>query len=98
MNQSHAQSYVGIVTADGLQAIYRENEHVLRFLDRQIYRKKPFPGLCYWAVIAKPVVEQIEIQIRLGDSLSALQVLQEHADFLGPILPESNQSNGNAAL
>ena len=83
------QSYVGVITTHGLQAIYLESDHLVRFLDRQLYRKQPFCGLCCWAVVADQVVEQIEIQIRLGESQAALKVLQEYADFLGPILPSS---------
>lgn len=92
------QSYVGVITAHGLQAIYQESDHVVQFLDRQLYRKKPFFGLCCWAVIADHVAEQIEFQIRLGDSKAALRVLQEYADFLGPILPRSEAKRAAATM
>ena len=84
------RSYVGIVTAHGLQAIYRESDHLMRFLDRQLYRNRPFGGLCYWAVMPDEVVVQIELQISDGESEEALQALQEYAAFLGPILPSSD--------
>jgi hypothetical protein len=86
------RSYVGIVTAHGLQAIYRESDHLMRFLDRQLYRNRPFGGICYWAVIPDDVVAQIELQIRQGESQEALKSLQEYADFLGPIPPCSDTS------
>ncbi len=91
------RSYVGIVTDHGLQAIYRESDHLMRFLDRQLYRNRPFGGLCYWAVMPDEVVVQIELQIRHGESQEALKALQEHADFLGPILPSSDTSRAREA-
>jgi hypothetical protein len=84
------RSYVGIVTAQGLQAIYRESDHLVRFLHRRLYRKRPFTGFCYWAVMPDDRVGQIELQINQGDGQAALKSLQECADYLGPILPSSD--------
>jgi len=83
------RSYVGIVTAQGLQAIYRESDHLVRFLHRRLYRQRPFDGLCYWAVMPDERVGQIESQIDQGDGQAALKSLQECADYLGAILPSS---------
>ena len=91
------RSYIGIVTAQGLQAIYHESDHLVRFLNRRLYRKRPFGGLCYWAVMPDDVVPQIELQIRHGESQEALKSLQEYADFLGPIPPCSDTSRPREA-
>ena len=84
------RSYVGIVTAQGLQAIYRESDHLVRFLHRRLYRQRPFDGFCYWAVMPDERVGQIESQIDQGDGQAALKSLQECADYLGAILPSSD--------
>jgi hypothetical protein len=81
------QSYVGVITAEGLQAIYRESDHLVRFLERRLYRSRPVAGLCYWAVLADRDLEHIELQIQQGESRAALRALEEAAEFGGVILP-----------
>jgi len=86
------RSYVGIVTASGLQAIYIESDHLLRFLDRRIYRKQPYEGLCCWAVMPEEAARQIEHQTRMGQNQHALAALQEHSIYCGSILPSSGEN------
>jgi len=81
------QSYVGVITAEGLQAIYRESDHLVRFLERQIYRRRPVAGLCYWAVLGDQDLEYIELQLQHGECQAALRALEETAEFGGAILP-----------
>ena len=85
------RSYVGVVTAQGLQAIYQESDHLLRFLNRRLYRKQPFLGLCCWAVMAEEFADQIERQTKVGDSQSALRAFQENAIHFGSILPSERE-------
>lgn len=81
------QSYVGVITADGLQAIYRESDHLVRFLERRLYRTRPVAGLCFWAVLGDQDHEYIELQLQHGESHAALRALEETAEFGGVILP-----------
>ena len=85
------QAYVGIITGRGLQVIYRENDHLLRFLGRRVYRKQPYRGVCCWAVIPEETAEFIERQTQLGESRLALKTLQEHALHGGSILPDTGE-------
>ena len=80
------RSYVGIVTLRGLEAIYPENEHVIRFLHRRVFRKRPYGGLC-WAVLSDEVLDCVERQLAVGEHRLAFWTLQAHADFGGSILP-----------
>jgi len=89
------QSYVGVITAKGLQAIYRESDHVVRFLERRLYRTRPVAGLCYWAVLGDQELEYIELQLQCGESQAALRTLEEAAEFGGFILP--SEPAGRAA-
>ena len=84
------QSYIGIVTAHGLQAIYRESDHLRRTVHQRIYQDRPSSGLCCWAVMPDELLQRIELQLKAGEGQEALLTLQEHAPFLGPILPSSS--------
>ena len=84
------RSYVGIVTTRGLQAFYCENDHIVRFLNRRLYRHKPYAGLCYWAVMPDETANQVERQLELGEYVLALRTLQTHALHYGSILPASD--------
>ncbi len=90
------QSYVGVITTEGLQAIYRESDHLVRFLERRLYRTRPVAGLCYWAVLADQDLEYIELQLQQGESHAALRSLEEAAEFGGVILPspQAGQAEG----
>lgn len=86
------RSYVGIITAQGLQALYSENDHLLRFVVRRIYRKRPYDGICCWAVIPEEAAELIERQTEQGESQLAFQALQEYSIHGGSILPAVDDS------
>ncbi len=84
------RSYVGVVTARGLQAIYRENDHVVQFLNRRFYRQEPYSGICCWAVMADETADQVERQMEFGENQLALRTLQSHALHCGSILPNAD--------
>ena len=84
------RSYIGIVTTSGLQAIYRETDHVMRFLHRRLYRKRPYDGVCCWAVMSVEAAERIERQTKLGETQLALRALQENSIHFGSILPATD--------
>lgn len=86
------RSYVGIITHRGLQAIYHENDHVVRFLNRRLYRRRPYGGLCCWAVMPDETADQVERQMELGENLLALRTMQTHALHFGSILPHFDES------
>ena len=81
------QSYLGIVTRNGLEAIYLEEDHVIRFLHRRLYRRNACDGICCWAVMNDDVVQHVRMLIREADGLAALRTLQTHATHWGVSLP-----------
>ena len=81
------RAYVGIVTRRGLEAIFPENDHVVRFLHRRVYRRRPFAGVCCWAVLSDEMTDQIEWHLEFGENLLALQTLLSEAVQYGSIPP-----------
>ncbi len=85
------KSYIGIVTRHGLEALYRENAHVIRFLHRRVYRKQPITAICYSAVLDDQVARAIEWQISVGDRGLALTTFQIYSIDSGSSLPIPNE-------
>jgi hypothetical protein len=86
------RSYLGVVTRKGLEALFQEEDHVIRFLHRRVYRRRPFDGFCCWAVMSDEIADQIELQIEFGDYFQALRTLQSHAMHWGASLPNDSES------
>ena len=83
------ESYVGIVSHLGLEQLWPEQEHTLRFLLRRVQRIKSRPASCVWAVLDPAFAEQVMILIQLGRPWDALLLLQAVAFDLGPAYPEA---------
>ena len=84
---ARSYSYIGIVTHRGLRALYRENDHVVRFLSRRLARGK-CPGGLVWAVLDDDAAQFVEVLLALGEMHAALGSLEAHADYYGPVIPD----------
>ena len=74
------ESYVGIVSKQGLELLIPENEHLLRFLCQRVYRKRPYSRACVWVVLPSDLAQRLE---------AAWRLLQNEADHVGPVLPST---------
>ena len=83
--------YVGIVTRRGLEGLYPESEHVVRFLDRRVYGRQPYFGCCFWAVLGSDIAERIQWDIERADFWSAMSSLELNAIHYGPIMPSDDR-------
>ena len=86
------ESYIGIVSQFGLEDLWREGEHTLRFVLRQVERFKTRPACCIWAVIDRDFEEQIALQIHLGNRHDALLLLQTVAVDLGRVYADPHET------
>lgn len=80
-------SYIGLVTRSGLQALYPESKHVVRFLERRAFRRPPY-SILIWAVLASNIAECIEYELSIGEAVSALKILQLEALYFGTLSSE----------
>lgn len=88
-----AQCYVGMVTRRGLEGLFAETEDVVRFLDRRMYRQRPYRGVCLWAVLPDEAAEQVRMQLEFGEQREALRTLQCQSLHFGSILPSACAAN-----
>lgn len=82
------RSYIGVVTRRGLEALYEENDHVVRFLNRRICRGRRTGGLL-WAVMDDDASEFVGVQLALGEMLAALHSLEAYAAYYGAMCPDT---------
>ena len=81
------ECYVGIVSRRGLVGLFTENDHVVRFLDRRLYRRHPYIAIGFWAVMQDEAAELVKAQLEMGENREALRTLQSHSLHFGSILP-----------
>lgn len=86
------ESYVGIVSQLGLECLWLEREHTLRFVLRQVERIKTRPACCIWAVIDRNLKEQIALQIHLGNRRDALLLLHTLAMDMGCVYADQRET------
>ena len=82
------RAYIGIVTRRGLEALYEENDHVVRFLNRRVCRRRRAGGLL-WAAMDDDGAEFVGVQLALGEMQAALRSLEAYALYYGPMFPDS---------
>ena len=82
------RAYIGIVTRRGLEALYEENDHVVRFLNRRVCRGRRAGGLL-WAVMDDDAADFVGVQLALGEMQAALRSLEAYAHYYGPMFPVS---------
>ncbi len=83
--------YIGLFTSRGLEGLYLESEHVVRFLDRRVYGRQPYLGCCFWAVLGSDIAERIQWDIERAHFQSALSSFQLNATHYGPIMPSDDR-------
>ena len=81
------RNYIGIITPHGLEALYPESDDILRFLQRRLARRTTNPAICYWFDIDEQAATELTRHLRQGYTREALQELQAHVRFGGPMLP-----------
>ena len=81
------QCYVGIITRRGLVGLFLENDHVVHFLVRRLYRRRPYSGIGFWSVLPEEAAEVIQALLELGEHREALRMLQSSSLHFGSILP-----------
>ena len=82
------RSYIAVVTHRGLEALYGENDHVVRFLNRRVCRGCRMEGLL-WAVMNDDAAEFVGVQLALGEMRAALGSLEAYAVHYGAMFPDS---------
>ena len=82
-------AYVGIASRHGLESLHREESHTAAFLLRRAARRRTHGVICFWAVIAPELAEQVQHTLSAGYRADAWLLLESLAFELGRILPES---------
>ena len=80
-------SYLGIVTARGLETLVVETEHAAPFLLRRVARRPFGEALALWAVLDDRVARDLTQHISGGRFEVALRELDARALHLGTLLP-----------
>ena len=86
------ESYVGIVSHLGLEHLWLERQHTLRFVLRHVERIKTRPVCGIWAVLDRDFEELIALQIYLGNRRDALLLLQTVAVDLGRVYADPHEA------
>ena len=80
-------SYLGIVTARGLETLVVETEHAAPFLLRRVSRRPFGEAIALWAVLDDRTARDLTQQITSGRFEVALRELDARALHLGTLLP-----------
>ena len=88
------QSYVGIITSQGLESLVQETERTTRLVTRFAYGNRLGRTICCWAAVQHSVAMDVRRLVDDGDRARALEILNGSARFLGPILPSDHSAGG----
>ncbi|QDV78309.1 hypothetical protein [Botrimarina mediterranea] len=85
-------SYLIVVSVDGVELVAAEHRHTARFLLRRCFSVRPGDEACYWALLPLEKAEAIHWLVSNGERRSALWLLRESAIDSGPMLPAYDES------
>ena len=83
-------SYLGLVTRRGLEALVIETEHAEVFLLRRVRRRFSGDAYCYWAVLDNTVAHQIVRHVSCQRFADALRKLRADATHIGIVALSDN--------
>jgi hypothetical protein len=83
MDHGMRNSFVGVVSAFGLESLLPECDTTRDWLQRAAHRQE---GACVWVVMQQGVASEIADLLAEGESMSALQRMTYGADCMGPLL------------
>lgn len=82
-------SYLVIVSAEGLELLTEESTHARRFLIHRCFGRQRGREACYWAHLATENAELIHWLIQCGQQRPALWLLNQSARDAGLLAPAS---------
>lgn len=80
-------SYLGIITARGLETLVVETEHAALFLLRRVARRPLGEAVVFWAVLDDRAARDLARQIGSRQFEESLRQLNARALHLGTLLP-----------
>ena len=84
-------SYLAVVSADGLQLLAPETKHARRFLLRRCLDVRRGHEACYWVCLQTEKVELIQWLMLCDQRRPALWLLNQLAIESGPVAPTADQ-------
>ena len=84
-------SYLIVVSVEGVELIAPEHHHTVRFLLRRCFLVHPGDEACYWALLPSEKAEAIRWLVSHHERRSAQWLLTESALDSGPILPSFDE-------
>lgn len=81
-------SYLGIATRNGLEALCPEFPETSRFLSARAARLRRQRAVLVWAVLPADAADDIMEELRFGQKQAALRLLQYAARDGGRLLPD----------
>jgi hypothetical protein len=86
-------SYLGIITARGLETLVLETEHAAPFLFRRMARQPRGEAMGCWAVLDEKTARDLTRQVAARRFEEALRQLSIRALHLGTLLPPTQEDN-----
>ena len=80
-------SYLTVVSREGLLLLTEESAHARRFLTRRCFELRPGREACYWTYLPCEKAEAIRWLISHEECRTALWLLSESSLAAGPLLP-----------
>lgn len=91
-------SYLAIVSREGLLLLTEETAHARRFLSRRCFQLRTGREACYWTCLAKEKAEAIRWLISHQEWRAALWLLRESSLSAGQLLPTIDEPACNQAI
>ena len=83
-------AYIGIISIQGLEIYYREEEHTSRFLLQRLQRLPRLQACCVWFVMDNQFETILHALLSVGHQAGAWAFVRDAAREVGTIMDEDN--------
>ena len=90
-------SYLAIISRDGLLELTEETAHTRKFLSRRCFEFRGGREACYWTYLPREKAEAIRWLISRREQRTALWLLSESSLAAGQLLPPHEANDGDWA-